>query len=114
MIHMGFLLPALLVMLLAIWQADVIYDTWQSLKTSASAGAKAAGEAPRGHRLAAARQAANSAAGHVTLKRFSLQASTSRKTATYTATACSAYAVNILGVVVKSGDLCRDATTRVG
>ena len=98
MIHMGFLLPALLVMLLAIWQADVIYDTWQSLKTSASAGAKAA----------------NSPASHVTLKRFSLQAPTSRKTATYTATACSAYAVNILGVVVKSGDLCRDATTRVG
>jgi hypothetical protein len=34
-------------------------------------------------------------------------------TAYYTATACSPYAVNILGIVVKSGNLCRDATMRV-
>jgi Flp pilus assembly protein TadG len=113
-IHMGFMLPVLLVALFAIWQAGVVYDTWQSLKQSASEGARAAGSAPRGQRLAAARRAAEAASGHVTLKRFSLRSSTSKDTSTYTATACSAYAVNIVGIVVKSGVLCRDATARVG
>jgi len=113
-IHMGFMLPVLLVLLFAIWQAGDIYDTWQSLKQSAGEGARAAGAAPRGHRLAAARRAAEAASDRVTLKRFSLRSTTSRTTSTYTATACSGYAVNILGIVIKSGDLCRDATARAG
>ena len=48
------------------------------------------------------------------MKRISLIARKSHGIATYTATACSSYAVNLLGFVVKSGDLCRDATTRAG
>ena len=50
-IHMGFMLPVLLVLLLGIWQLGVVYDTWQSLEHSAADGARAAGGAPRGHRM---------------------------------------------------------------
>ncbi len=110
---MAIVLPILLVLLLSIWQLSVIYGTWRSLHDAASDGARAGAAARHGHQLAAARVAARAAAGDVALKRVSLTATKSRGTATYTATACSTYAVNLLGIVVKSGDLCRDATKRV-
>ncbi len=52
-------------------------------------------------------------AGQLKLSSFSVTSTTVAGTAYYTATACSPYAVNILGIVVKSGSLCRDATMRV-
>jgi Flp pilus assembly protein TadG len=112
-IHMAIALPILLVLLLSIWQLSVVYGTWQSLRTAASSGARAGAAARHGHHLAAARAAARAAAGDVALKRVTLTARKSHGTATYTATACSTYAVDLLGVVVTSGDLCRDATRRV-
>ena len=111
---MAIVLPILLVLLLSIWQLSVVYGTWQSLQTAASKGAQAGAAARHGHRVAAARAAARAAAGDVALDRISLTATKSHGSATtYTATACSTYAVNLLGIVVKSGDLCRDATKRV-
>jgi Flp pilus assembly protein TadG len=110
-IQMTIALPILVVLLLSIWQLSVVYGTWQSLRNAASDGARAGAAAHHGHHLAAARAAAR-AAGDVALKRVSLTATKSRGTASYTATACSTYAVNLLGIVVKSGDLCRDATKR--
>jgi Flp pilus assembly protein TadG len=112
-IQMAIVLPILIVLLLSIWQLSVVYGTWQSLRSAASGGARAGAAARHGHHLAAARAAARTAAGDVALKRVSLTATKSHGTATYTATACSSYAVNLLGIVVKSGDLCRDATRRV-
>jgi Flp pilus assembly protein TadG len=109
-IHMAIALPILLVLLLSIWQLSVVYGTWQSLQTAASRGARAGAAARHGHHLAAARAAAGAAAGDVALKRLTLTARRSHGTATYTATACSTYAVNLLGIVVKSGDICRDST----
>ncbi len=109
---MAIVLPILLVLLLSIWQLSVVYGTWQSLRNAASDGARAGAAARHGHHLAAARAAARAAAGDVALKRVSLTATKSRGTASYTATACSTYAVNLLGIVVKSGDFCRDATKR--
>jgi Flp pilus assembly protein TadG len=111
-IQMAIVLPILLVLLLSIWQLSVVYGTWQSLRTAASNGARAGAAARHGHHVAAARAAARAAAGDVSLTRVSLTATKSHGTATYTATACSTYAVNLLGIVVKSGDLCRDATKR--
>jgi Flp pilus assembly protein TadG len=112
-IQMAIVLPILLVLLLSIWQLSVVYGTWQTLHNVASHGARAGAVAGHGHHQAAARAAARAAAGDVALKRVSLTATTSHGTAIYTATACSTYAVNLLGIVVKSGDLCRDATMRV-
>jgi hypothetical protein len=105
-IHMAIALPILLVLLLSIWQLSVVYGTWQSLQAAASRGARAGAVARHGHHLAAA----GAAAGDVALKRLTLTARRSHGTATYTATACSTYAVNLLGIVVKSGDICRDST----
>jgi Flp pilus assembly protein TadG len=113
-IQMAIALPILLVLLLSIWQLSVVYGTWRTLHDAASRGARAGAAARHGHHRDAARAAARAAAGDVSLKRISLIARTSHGTATYTATACSSYAVNLLGFVVKSGDLCRDATTRAG
>jgi Flp pilus assembly protein TadG len=112
-IQMAIVLPILLVLLLSIWQLSVVYGTWQTLHNAASHGARAGAAARHGHPQAAARAAARAAAGDVALKRVSLTATKSHGTAIYTATACSTYAVNLLGIVVKSGDLCRDATMRV-
>jgi len=108
---MAIALPILLVLLLSIWQLSVVYGTWRTLHDAASHGARA-GAAARHGRNQAARAAARAAAGDVALKRISLTATNSHGTAIYTATACSTYAVNLLGIVVKSGDLCRDATKR--
>jgi Flp pilus assembly protein TadG len=112
-IQMAIVLPILLVLLLSIWQLSVVYGTWRTLHDAASRGARAGAAAGYGHHQAAARAAARAAAGDVALKRVSLTATKSHGTAIYTATACSTYAVNLLGIVVKSGDLCRDATMRV-
>jgi Flp pilus assembly protein TadG len=112
-IQMAIVLPILLVLLLSIWQLSVVYGTWRTLHDAASRGARAGAVARHGHHQAAARAAARAAAGDVALKRVSLTATKSHGTAIYTATACSTYAVNLLGIVVKSGDLCRDATMRV-
>jgi Flp pilus assembly protein TadG len=113
-IQMAIALPILLVLLLSIWQLSVVYGTWRTLHDAASRGARAGAAARHGHHQAAARAAAMAAAGDVALKRVSLTARKSHGTAVYTATACSSYAVNLLGIVVKSGDLCRDATMRAG
>ena len=112
-IQMAIALPILIVLLLSIWQLSVVYGTWRTLHEAASRGARA-GAAARHERNQAARAAARAAAGDVALKRVSLTATRSHGTAIYTATACSSYAVNLLGIVVKSGDLCRDATMRAG
>jgi Flp pilus assembly protein TadG len=109
-IQMAIVLPILLVLLLSIWQLSVVYGTWRTLHDAASRGARAGAAAGYGHHQAAARAAARAAAGDVALKRVSLTATTSQGTAVYTATACSTYAVNLLGIVVKSGDICRDST----
>ena len=112
---MAIALPILLVLLLSIWQLSVVYGTWQNPpRARPRDGARAGAAARHGHHQAAARAAARAAAGDVALKRVSLTATRSHGTATYTATACSSYAVNLLGIVVKSGDLCRDATMRAG
>src|SRR6476469_4570581 len=97
-IQMALALPILLVLLLSIWQLSVVCGTWRTLHDAASHGARAGAAARRGGHQAAARAAARTAHG----------------TAIYTATACSSYAVDLLGSVVKSGDLCRDATMRAG
>jgi Flp pilus assembly protein TadG len=112
-IQMAIVLPILLVLLLSIWQLSVVYGTWRTLHDAASRGARAGAAAGYGHHQAAARAAARAAAGDVALKRVSFTAGKAHGTAVYTATACSTYAVNLLGIVVKSGDLCRDATMRV-
>jgi len=113
-IQMALALPILLVLLLSIWQLSVVCGTWRTLHDAASHGARAGAAARHGGHQAAARAAARAAAGDVALKRVSLTATTSHGTAIYTATACSSYAVDLLGIVVKSGDLCRDATMRAG
>jgi Flp pilus assembly protein TadG len=113
-VEMAIILPVLLILLLSIWQFGVVYDKWQNLNGAAREGARAAIVAPQGQELAQARTAATaSVAGQLTLSDFRLNATTVDGTAYYTATACSPYAVNILGIVVKSGNLCRDATMRV-
>jgi len=111
---MAIILPVLMVLLLSIWQFGVVYDKWQNLNGAAREGARAAVVAPSGQELSSARTAANAAiAGQLTLSSFSLNATTIDGTAYYRATACSPYSVNVLGIVVKSGQLCRDATMRV-
>ena len=111
---MAIILPVLLMLLLSIWQFGVVYDKWQNLNGAAREGARAAIVAPQGQELAAAKSAANSAiAGQLTLSSFSLTSASLAGSPAYRATACSTYSINILGVVVKSGDLCRDATMRV-
>ena len=104
--------PAFL--LLSIWQLGVVYDKWQNLNGAAREGARAAVVAQPGQEMSDARAAATAAvAGQLKLSSFSLRSTSVSGTAYYTATACSPYAVNILGIVVKSGSLCRDATMRV-
>jgi Flp pilus assembly protein TadG len=113
-VEMAIILPVLLVLLLSIWQFGVVYDKWQNLNGAAREGARAAIVAQPGQEVSDARAAANAAAaGQLTLSSFSLSASTVSGAQFYTATACSDYAVNILGLVVKSGQLCRDSTMRV-
>ena len=111
---MAIILPVLLILLLSIWQMGVVYDKWQNLNGAAREGARAAFVAQSGQQLSDARAAATAAvAGQLRLSSFTLRSTTVSGTAYYTATACSPYAVNILGIVVKSGNLCRDATMRV-
>jgi len=111
---MAIILPVLLMLLLSIWQFGVVYDKWQNLNGAAREGARAAIVAPQGQELSAAKTAANAAvAGQLTLSSFSLTSSNVAGSPYYKATACSSYAINILGVVVRSGQLCRDATMRV-
>jgi Flp pilus assembly protein TadG len=111
---MAIILPVLLILLLSIWQMGVVYDKWQNLNGAAREGARAAVVAQPGQETADARAAATAAvAGQLKLSSFSLRSTSVSGTAYYTATACSPYAVNILGIVVKSGNLCRDATMRV-
>jgi Flp pilus assembly protein TadG len=113
-VEMAIILPVLLMLLLSIWQFGVVYDKWQNLNGAAREGARAAIVAPQGQELADAKSAANTAvAGQLSLSSFSLTATNLAGSPAYKATACSSYAINILGVVVKSGDLCRDATMRV-
>jgi len=113
-VEMAIILPVLLVLLLSIWQFGVVYDKWQNLNGAAREGARASIVAPPGQELSQARAAADAAvAGQLTLSSFSLSSSTISGTQFYTATACTDYAVNILGLVVKSGQLCRDSTMRV-
>jgi len=113
-VEMAIILPVLMVLLLSIWQFGVVYDKWQNLNGAAREGARAAVVAPSGQELSSARTAANAAiAGQLTLSSFTLNATTIDGTAYYRATACSPYSVNVLGIVVKSGQLCRDATMRV-
>jgi Flp pilus assembly protein TadG len=113
-VEMAIILPVLLILLLSIWQLGVVYDKWQNLNGAAREGARAAIVAQPGQETSDARAAATTAvAGQLKLSSFSLSATTVSGTAYYTATACSPYAVNILGVVVKSGSLCREATMRV-
>jgi Flp pilus assembly protein TadG len=111
---MAIILPVLLILLLSIWQLGVVYDKWQNLNGAAREGARAAIVAQPGQETSDARAAATAAiAGQLTMSSFSVSSTTVSGTAYYTATACSPYAVNILGVVVKSGSLCRAATMRV-
>jgi Flp pilus assembly protein TadG len=113
-VEMAIILPVLLILLLSIWQLGVVYDKWQNLNGAAREGARAAIVAQPGQETSDARSAATAAvAGQLKLSSFSLASTTVAGTAYYTATACSPYAVNILGIVVKSGSLCRDATMRV-
>jgi Flp pilus assembly protein TadG len=113
-VEMAIVLPILLMLLLSIWQFGVVYDKWQNLNGAAREGARAAIVAPQGQELSTARSAATTAvAGQLTLTRFDLTTSSLAGSPAYKATACSNYAINILGVVVKSGELCRDATMRV-
>jgi Flp pilus assembly protein TadG len=113
-VEMAIILPVLLMLLLSIWQFGVVYDKWQNLNGAAREGARAAIVAPQGQELTAAKAAATTAvAGQLTLSSFNLTSSNVAGTPYYTATACSTYDINILGVVVKSGQLCRDATMRV-
>ena len=113
-VEMAIILPVLLMLLLSIWQFGVVYDKWQNLNGAAREGARAAIVAPQGQELTAAKAAATTAvAGQLTLSSFNLTSSNLAGTPYYTATACSTYDINILGVVVKSGQLCRDATMRV-
>ncbi len=113
-VELAIILPVLLILLLSIWQMGVVYDKWQNLNGAAREGARAAVVAQPGQEMSDARAAANAAvAGQLNLSSFTLRSTTVSGTAYYTATACSPYAVNILGIVVKSGNLCRDATMRV-
>ena len=113
-VEMAIILPVLLILLLSIWQFGVVYDKWQNLNGAAREGARAAVVAPSGQELSSARAAANAAvAGQLTISSFSLNATTIDGTAYYRANACTPYSVNVLGIVVKSGQLCRDATMRV-
>jgi len=113
-VELAIILPVLLILLLSIWQMGVVYDKWQNLNGAARDGARAAVVAQPGQEMSDARAAANAAvAGQLNLSSFTLRSTTVSGTAYYTATACSPYAVNILGIVVKSGNLCRDATMRV-
>ncbi len=113
-VEMAIILPVLLMLLLSIWQFGVVYDKWQNLNGAAREGARAAIVAPQGQELTAAKAAATTAvAGQLTLSSFNLISSNLAGTPYYTATACSTYDIDILGVVVKSGELCRDATMRV-
>jgi Flp pilus assembly protein TadG len=113
-VEMAIILPVLLILLLSIWQLGVVYDKWQNLNGAAREGARAAVVAQPGQELSDGRAAASAAiSGQLRLSSFSLRSTTVSGTAYYTATACSPYAVNILGIVVKSGSLCRDATMRV-
>jgi Flp pilus assembly protein TadG len=113
-VEMAIILPVLLMLLLSIWQFGVVYDKWQNLNGAAREGARAAIVAPPGQELNDAKAAANAAvAGQISLSNFSLSSSNVAGTPYYKATACSTYDINILGVVVKSGELCRDAAMRV-
>jgi len=111
---MAIVLPLLAVLGLAIWQFGVVYDQWRALDTAAIDGARAAASAPAGSERAAGEAAAgNAAAGQVTLDSFTLDRTAVKGGAAYTATVCSSYHINVLGITFKRGQLCREATVPV-
>jgi Flp pilus assembly protein TadG len=114
-VEFAIILPILLVLLLAIWQFGVAYDKWQNLNGAAREGARAAVVADQGAELSDARTAARTAvAGQLTLTDGDMQLAATKLsgTAAWKFSACNDYSIDILGIVVKSGTLCRDATMR--
>jgi Flp pilus assembly protein TadG len=114
-VEFAIVLPLLLLLLMGIWQFGVVYDKWQNLNGAAREGARAAIVAKPGLELSDARSAARAAvAGQLTLSdsELTLTTTTIAGTAAWKFRACDAYSIDILGIVVKSGNLCRDATMR--
>jgi Flp pilus assembly protein TadG len=114
-VETAIVLPVLLLLILSIYQLGIVYDKWQNLDSAAREGARAAVVAPPAQAQSTAVTAAKAAvAGQmnpppsISFTTTSLAGSAADKV-----TACTPYSINILGVVVKSGTLCRDATLRV-
>jgi Flp pilus assembly protein TadG len=114
-VEMAVVLPVLLLLILSIYQFGIVYDKWQNLDSAAREGARAAVVATPAQAQSTAVAAAKAAvsgqmspAPTVSFTTTSLAGSPA-----YKVTACTPYSINILGVVVKSGTLCRDATLRV-
>jgi Flp pilus assembly protein TadG len=113
-VEMAIVLPMLAVLLLSIWQFGVVYDTWQNLNTAAVSGARAAASAPAGSELSAGQAAADqAAAGQLTLDSFTVDKATVKGAASIKATACTSYHAKLLGITLKRGQFCRQATMPV-
>jgi len=114
-VEFAIVLPLLLLLLLAIWQFGAAYDTWQNLNGAAREGARAAVVAKPGTELASAEAAARASVDgqlRLTDGDMTLTPATLAGTPAWKFRACNAYAIDILGVVVRHGTLCRDATMR--
>ena len=115
LVEFAIVLPMLLVLLLAIWQFGVVYDKWQNLNGAAREGARAAVVASTGQETTDARSAARAAvAGTITFADSDLTLTPTKLagTAAWKFQACTKFSIDIMGVVVKSGSLCRDTTMR--
>jgi Flp pilus assembly protein TadG len=113
-VEMAIVLPILGVLVLSIWQFGVVYDTWQNLNSAAVSGVRAAASAPAGSELSAGEAAADqAAAGSLELDSFTIDKTTVKGIASLRATACTSYHANLLGITLKRGQFCRQATMPV-
>jgi Flp pilus assembly protein TadG len=113
-VEIAVVLPLLVVLLLGIWQAGVVYDTWNNLDAAAVDGARAAAAAPPTAALSAGKAAASRASdGQLTLNSFRLDRTIAKGAPAYRATACTSYSLDVLGLTLTRGTLCRQATTPI-
>jgi Flp pilus assembly protein TadG len=113
-VEMAIALPVLLVLLLAIWQFGTVYDTWQNLSSAAESGARAAAAAPAGSELAAGAEAAREDGGNrLQLDSFTVDRTTAKGATSVKATACTSYSIDLVGITLKRGHFCRQATMPV-
>jgi Flp pilus assembly protein TadG len=108
-------LPLLMIFLLGIVQGAVMLNHWLTLNDAVRVGARIASiDASQGQATAtsAAQQAMQDAASGVTLSGVQITSPTWQSGDSVTVTASTPYTINLLGVVVMSGNLTSSTTQR--